>query len=222
MRAQMSLPAVGLAFLVLTAVAVLGVAVADGVAISAERSSLDRQAAVALSDRLVGADAPVTERANVLNETALAKLNATALRTQYGLADGADAEVTLDGEPVATTGDVDDGVTIERLAVVVERHNRTITPPFVGTNRVTIPRRTSRVRIDIRPSNATVRTVRAGDRVVLHNSSGLRGEYTVSLSRRRTAELAFESTDRLATDAVEITYYPVETRKARLGVTVDG
>jgi len=223
MRAQTSLPALGLAFLVLTAVTVLGVVVADGAALSADRSSLDEHAAVALSDRLVSASAPVTVRANVLNATAIAGLNDTALRTRYGLATDADAKITLEGKTVVRTGSVENHPDIERLVVVRERHSRTITPAFVAGNEVTLPRRTAKVRLNVRPpANTTVRTVRADDRIILHNDSGLRGTYTASLSRRRTVRLSFDATDRLSTGDVTITYYPVETRKARLGVTVDG
>ncbi|WP_302082518.1 DUF7263 family protein [Salinibaculum rarum] len=223
MRAQLSLPALGLAFLVLTSVAVLGVAVADTAAVSAERPALDRQATVALSDRLVSPDGPLAVRQNVLDASAVETLNRTTLHTTCGLRADVAAEVTLDGETLVATGDTDGGTSIERLVVVEQRRNRTLTPPFAGSNNVTLPRRTNRLDLAIRPSqNITISTARVGNRVVLHNESGLRGNFTVGVSRLETTRLSFESSARLSTGDVSLTYYPVESRKARLGVTVDG
>ncbi len=223
MRGQLSLPALGLAFLVLTAVIVLGIATADNAVLSSERSALDRQATVALSDRLVSTDGPLAVRANVLDASAVAALNETTLRAQYGLSADADARITLDGEEIVSTGEVDSDPSIERLVVVEERRNRTITPSFTAGNTVTLPRRTDRIQLSIQPpANATVSTVRVGERIVLHSESGLRGKFTLSVSRLETAEISFESNTSLSSGSVSLTYYPVETRKARLGVTVDG
>lgn len=223
MRAQTSLPALGLALLVLTVVTVLGVAVADDALRSADRSALDRQAAVALSDRLVGRAGPLTVRPNVLNGTAVAELNATTLRTRYGVSNDTDVDVTLDGETLAATGDADGGAHVERLVVVERTQRRTLTPAFAGRNTVSLPRRTDRVDLRIRPpGNTTVSTVRADEQVVLHDASGLDGRYTVSLSRHRTVTLAFEAAGPLEEGNVTVVYYPVETRKATLGVSVDG
>ena len=223
MRGQLSLPALGLAFLVLTAVVVLGVTVANGSAVAAERDALDRQAAVALSDRLVSGDGPLTTRPNVIDEAAIERINRTTLRTEYGLPSDSDARITLDGTKVVSTGPVDGGHSLERLVVVRERHNRTLTPAFAAGSSLTLPRRTDRVRLTVQPpSNQTVSTVRVADRVVLHNDSGLRGTFTVRPSRYETATLSFDSATPLSRGTVKLTYYPVETRKARLGVTVDG
>lgn len=223
MRAQLSLPALGLAFLVLTAVTVLGVAIADNAVVSSERSALDRQATVALSDRLVSTDGPLAVRANVLDASAVATLNQTTLRMQYGLAADADARITLEGETIVETGDVDGTSSIARLVIIEERRNRTLAPSFAAGNSVTLPRRTDRIQLSIRPpANATVSTVRVSDRVVLHNETGLDGNFTVSVSRLETAQISFESNASLSGGWISLTYYPVETRKARLGVTVDG
>jgi hypothetical protein len=223
MRGQLSLPALGLAFLVLTAVVVLGVAVADGAVVSAERDSLDRQAAVTLSDRLVSADGPLTVRENVVDEAALASFDATTLRERYGLAADTAVRVSLDGRTLALTGDVDEGYSVERLVLVRERSNRSLTPAFAAGDSVTLPRRTDHVRLTVDPpSNTTVRTVRVGERVVLHDDSGLRGTFTISPSRYETATLSFDSNRTLTRGDVRLTYVPVETQKARLEVTVDG
>lgn len=223
MRAQTSLPALGFALLLLTGVLVLGVAVADGALLDADRTALQRQAAVDLSDRLVTADAPLTERANVLNETAVAGLDARTLRTRYGVTADTDVKVSLDGITLASTGTVDGGTTIARLVVVERTTTRTLTPSFSAHNRVTLPRRTDRATLTIQPgSGTTVTTVRANDRVVLHNDSGLRGTFDVSLSPTRTTQFSFEASALLSAGSVDITYYPAVTEKARLEVTVDG
>lgn len=223
MRGQTSLPALGLALLALTAVTVLGVAVADDAVVSADRSALDRQAAVALSDRLVDRHGPLTTRPNVLNATAVAELNATTLRTAYGVDADTDVEVALDGETLATTGTVDDGEHVERLVVVEQRQRRTLTPAFAGGTTVTLPRRTDRIELRVQPpANTTVSTVRADEQVVLHDDSGLDGRYAVSVSRHRTVTLDFDTTGPLDQGHVTVVYYPTETRKATLEVTVDG
>lgn len=223
MRGQLSLPALAIALLVLTAVTALGIAVADSAIASAERSALDRQAAVDLSDRLVSTDGPLADRANVFVAASLSELNQTTLRTQYGLAADADATVTLGGNTLVSTGETDGGASIQRLVVVTKRYNRTLEPSFRAGNSITIPRRTPRVKLTIAPQeNTTVSTVRVGERVALHNESGLRGTFTVETSRLETPRLSLESDRALGDGAIAVTYYPAETEKKRLGVTVDG
>lgn len=223
MRAQTSLPALGFALLVLTGVLVVGVAVANGALISADRTALERQAAIDLSDRLVGPDADLTERGNVLNATEAGSLDGEHLRTAYGISPPADAALSLNGETIAATGDVEGGSTVSRLVVVEERTERTITPAFTGANGVTLPRRTDAATLTIRPENdTTVTTVRANDRVILHDDSGLNGTVDVALSPYRTVRFEFDADGPLSAGSVEITYYPASTEKARLGVTVDG
>lgn len=223
MRAQISLPALGFALLVLTGVMVFGVAVADGALLSADRTPLERQAAVDLSDRLVSSDASLTNRANVLNATAVESLNGQRLQTRYGLTSGADASVSLDGETLVATGDTTGGTTISRLVTVEERTQRTITPAFTGQNSITLPRRSTTAMLDIRPrDDITVSVVRANDRVVLSNTSGLKGTFNVSLSPYRTTRFDFEANGSLSAGSVEITYYPTTGERARLEVTVDG
>ncbi|MFC7081255.1 DUF7263 family protein [Halorussus caseinilyticus] len=76
MRAQMNLPALAVALLVVTTVTVVSLGMADRAYLSAERDADQRRVAVALSERLVAPDAAVTTRANVLEDDALADLNA--------------------------------------------------------------------------------------------------------------------------------------------------
>lgn len=223
MRGQTSLPALGIAFLVLTAGVVLGVTAAGAALRDADRPALQRQAAAALSDRLVGADAPVTARANVVNASALSTLTATDLRDRYGLSADAAVRVTLDDRTLVSAGDPGGGSTVDRIVLVERRDARTLTPSFDGARSVTLPRRTPRVTLTLRPPpNATVRTVRVDGRVRLHDPSGLNGTYEIPVSTLETARIRFVATGPLAGDDVTVGYYPSRTEKARLGVTVDG
>lgn len=223
MRGQTSLPALGLALLVLTAATVVAVAVADGALAGAERTPLDRQAAVGLSDRLTDERAPVTDRANVFNRSRLSALSASTLRTRYGLAADAAVRVRLDDRTLASDGRLRDGRSVRRLVLVQDRVERSITPAFDAGTAVTLPRRTDRVRLSISPPvNTTVRTVRVNERIVLHNTSGLEGTFTIDVSPYETARIRVAAAGQLSAGAVAIRYYPTRTRKARLVVTVDG
>lgn len=222
MRAQTSLPALGFALLLLTGVTVFGVAVADGALHSADRDALERQAAVSLSERLVAEDAPLTNHGNVLAAGAVRSLDGQDLRTRYGVANGTDAKVTLEGKTIASTGSVADGTALERLVLVEHVTGRTLTPQFRGQNSVTLPRRTRNLSLYIQPrSGVEVTTVEANSRVVLSNGSGLRGHFDVTVSTYRTLRLDFQATGALSAGSVNVTYYPHTTEKARLEVTVD-
>lgn len=222
MRAQTSLPAFGIALLILTAGVVIGVTSADAALGDADRSPLERQAAVGLSERLVRADAPITERANVINDSALSNLSATDLRDQYGLSGDVAVQITLDDRTLVSTGDPSEGTTIERIVLVEQRENRTLAPSLNRARTVTLPRRTPSITLTLRPpANTTVRTVRINGRVRLHNTSGLSGTYDVPVSTTETARIQFDALGPLADDSVSIQYYPSLTEKARLGVTVD-
>ncbi len=223
MRAQTTLPAVGIAFLVLTAGLVVGIVAAETALRGADRQALDRKAAVGVSDALVREDAPVTERANVINGSALSELTATDLRNRYGLPADASVRITLDGRTVVSEGDPSGGVTVERIVLDESRENVTITDALDGTRVVALPRRTPGVRLTLRPPPTTNLThVRVNNRVRLQNASGLDGTYEIPVSTDETARLRFEAVGPLPDDSVQVEYSPVRTRKARLAVTVDG
>lgn len=222
MRAQTDLPALGLAFVLLTSVVVLGVTVANSSLASAERPALERQTATSLSDRLVSADAPLTTRANVLTADGLAELDVSTLHDQYELGADTAVRIRLDGDTIATTGNVTHGTTVERIVLIENRTERTIQPEFDNSRTAILPRRTSNVRLTITPqSGTTVRSVLANGRVLLTNSSGLEGTFTVTLSPLETTQLRFETVGPLVEGSVELTYGPPETHKAVLEVTVD-
>lgn len=212
MRGQANLPALAIALLAVTAVAALSVTVADGAFRSAERDAADRATAQATADRLVAADSPLTDRRNVLNAS---RLRAGAVEAV--VPPDVDVRVALDGETVYERGDPVDGETARRLTLVAEPQRVELEPPL-STGEVTLPRRTPRATVAVDPG-AGVETVRANDRVVLHDPAGIEGEHTVDLSRYETTTLAFDGNP---AGNVTVTYYPRRTVKADLEVTVGG
>ena len=219
-RGQANLPALAVALLLVTTATGLGLALADGAFESADRDARERHLAVSLSERLVAADGPLTNRGNTLNRSRVESLDGQRLAEQFPVVDGSDVRVRIDGETVAARGDPTDGTTIRRV-VLLERRTVTTLSQVPG-NSLTLPRRTPRVTLAVDPPAATtVTTVRANGRVVLHNPVGLDGEYDVSLSRFETTTLTYEHVGPLPSGSVDVTYYPARTTKAELVVTVD-
>ena len=222
MRAQVELPTIGIAFVLLTAALVLGISVANDALTTAERPALEREAAVSLSDQLVSEDTPLTARSNVIREPALSGLNASALSSRYDLARDSSAEVQLDGATIATTGTVSAGTTVERLVLVENTTRETLRPALENSLATTLPRRATNVTVEIATSgSATVRTVEANGETVLTNSSGLAGTFSLAVSQLETTELWFDVAGPLDEVDIRIAYETGETRKATLAVTVD-
>lgn len=221
MRGQANLPALAVALIAVTAATGIGLVVADGAFASADRQPGDRRAAVALAERLVAPDGPLTIRQNVLNRSRVDGLTPGRLDESYPVADDRPVRLVLADETILER-DSPTGPTVERLVIVGTRQVITRRPPL-GGRAISLPRRTERVDLSIQPPNeTTVRTVRANDRIVLRNPDGLEGNFTVRTARYETVRLAFEATGPLPRGSVAVTYYPVETTKARLEVTLDG
>ena len=222
-RGQVELPALGIAFVLLTAALVLGIGAANHAFTSAERPALERQAATSLSDQLVAEGAPLTVRENVVSSSALTALNSSTLYDEYGLSEEKAASIQLEGETIATAGDVSDSATtVERIVLIENRTGATVRPEFNESQTVTLPRRTLNTTMTISPSEeVTVLSVRANDEVILKNDTGLHGTFDLSLSPLETTTLQFETVGQLPDGSVEIDYEASETRKATLVVTVD-
>jgi len=218
-RGQANLPALAVALVLLTSTAGLSVALADAAFVGADRDPADRRVADALSDRLVDDDSPTTRRANVLRENALS-LTAATLDESFPVVRGHAVRLDVGGTTVLERGDPTGGATVRRVVLLARGQSVTLVPTL-DRNATTLPRRTERVTLTIRPTNATVETVRANDRVVLHDPSGLNGTYDVRVSRFETVRLRFETDGPLARGSIELTYYPTVTTKATLAVTVD-
>jgi len=222
MRGQTELPAVGIALVLLTTTLVLGIGAADSALSRADRPALEQQAAVELSEQLTAQRASVTTRPNTLDEATLANLSIDSLESRYGADPAHDIRVRLGGEILVESGNPSGGTTMERLVVVERRTETTLVPDFEDNRTVTLPQRTSTVLVEIDPpSTTTVERLRADDRVLLQNSSGLRGTYQLSLSPFETERLRFEALGPLPTGSVELTYDRIQTEKQTLEVTVN-
>ncbi|MEE6211187.1 hypothetical protein U3A55_13640 [Salarchaeum sp. III] len=219
MRAQLNLPALGIALLLVTAATGVSLGVASGAFDAAERDPIADHAATALADRLVAADGPLAVRGNVLDAAAITGFDAKELRSLIG---EREAAVRLDGSVVARTGELSDPRTVRRLVLVATVENRTLTPAVERGAAVTLPRRTSSVVVTVDPPAGTVvRAVRLNGRTVLLNEAGLRGRFVLDASRFRTTVLAFDATDRLPAGSVTIEYAAERTEKGVLGVSVN-
>lgn len=213
-RGQANLAALVAALIVITATVGVTLALADGALTGADRQPSDRRAAVVATDRLTAADSPLTRRASVLNASAVDTLTVERVVALVPPLADASFRVRLDGESVVERGDPTAGVPFRRIVLVARSEERTLTVD--ATRGVTLPRRSDRVRLEF--ARASVETVRAGGRVVLHRPGGLRGTETVAVSRAETLALSFDAN---ATGTVVVTYVPDRTRKATLEVTVD-
>jgi hypothetical protein len=221
-RAQTSLPALGIALVLLTVVTGLGVAMADTAIAGADRAPDERRVAAAIADRLVAADGPLAVRSNVLNQSRVDGFDRSALKRSAPPANEYAVSVELADEEIASSGTVHSGTRISRLVVVESREQRTLTPDLATTDAVTLPRRSAQATVTIDPpAGTTVWTVRANDRVVLHNRSGLNGSYEVPLVPYETTELRFQRAGRLEPGNVTIGYDAPRSTKETLVVTVD-
>jgi hypothetical protein len=219
-RGQANLAALGVALLVLTTVAGLGLGLADGALAGADRTPLQRHAADGAADRLVAADSPTTLRANVLNASTMADLSPADLDAMAPAVTDYDVRVTLDDRTVIERGDPAGGVTVRRTVLVAEGGTDTRTLPLDSTRSATLPRRTDTLTITVRPGpNTTVTTVRVDGRVVLHDPQGLAGRATVDVSRYDTLSLTVETAGAATGDLV-VGSRPTQTTKRALGVTV--
>lgn len=221
-RAQANLAAFAIAVLVVTTTTTLAIFVADGAFAAADESSLEHARAEGLAAVMVGAESPLTTRANVVNATAAGALD-TNLEDWFPATIGVDVRVSLEGATIAERGDPTHGTTVRRLVLVADADPRTVQPALTSSDRtVTLPRRASSIDLTISPpGGTTVTTVRANERVVLHEPGGLDGTYTIEVSRFETTTLAFDATGALPPGSVELRYRPATTRKAILEVTVD-
>lgn len=222
MRGQVELPALGLALVLLTMTTVLGVAVVQSVFVDAERPAMERQATVSLSEEFVSADAPLTNRANVLNATRLETVKKADLREMDAHPDDGAVLLEVAGEEIAATGSVTGGTTLERLVLLESVDERVLEPRFTQGRSITLPRRTDSATVSITTgAGTTIRGVSVNDRTVLRNESGLHGTYDLELSALETTRFEFDATGQLQEGDVNITYRPPRVERATLRVTVN-
>lgn len=222
MRAQVELPALGVALLLLTAALILGISLASTALSNAERPAEERRTAERIADQFVSSDSPVTHRENVIAESVLAEWNESTLTSLIDVTPDTDARVELDGRVLHddTGGNGVDGTTVERIVLIENRTRTTLAPTFDETRSVTVPRRSYNTTLSIARADGTlVRSVSANDELLLRNRTELVGTFDLSLSPLETTELRFQGAGPL-NGIVEIEYDAAETRKAILSVTV--
>lgn len=211
-RGQATLVAFGVSLLLVAATVGVALAVADGAFTAATRDPTDARVANSAADRLTASDAPLTRRANVLNESRLAELSADRVVALADSLAGTAFRVRIGNRTLAERGRIGEGATSRRLVVVAQTTPRTRQVNASGS--VSLPRRTDRIQFTFQ--NASVETVRAGDRVILHNASELTGTVTVDSRRLATLRLSFDGTG-----TVGVRTYPTQTTTRQLVVTVD-
>lgn len=213
-RGQASLVAVAVAFLLVVTAVAVALGLASGAFAGAERSAEDRHAASTTAAWFIDSDSSVTRRGNVLNASVVANLTATRVTQLVPVLDSASFRIELGGRTIAERGSPDGGVTIRRIVLLASETPRTRV--VNASDGVTLPRRTNRLELGF--ENASVETVRANGRVLLHRSDGLSGVATVTVTRRETLRVTFGPS---ATGTVRVRTFPTRTRKATLEVTVD-
>lgn len=215
-RAQSNLLALPVALVVVTAVAVGGVAVADAALDGADRTPRTDHAARILAERLVSADASIRS-ANVLAASRMETLTASRLDRLAPAVAGRPVRVELDGRTLVERGDPR-GATVRRAILVADRRSVERTVTLTEDNATVALARTAQVRIVVSsPSGVAVRTVRAGDRVLLHDPGGIRGPAMVRTRPVANGSLRFTLN---GTADVTLTTFPRSTAPATLEVTV--
>lgn len=215
-RGQANLPALAVSLLVLTTVVGFSLVIIDGAYQSADRNPSERRVAVALAERLVSEESTLTSRPNVLDATRVRNLTESRFNRKYPVASGMDIRIRIGDETIIERGDSTGGTTIRRVVLVERRQS--VTLPIRGDT-LTLPRRSTRATIVIAPGTETgtiITTVRANDRIVLYDPGGLEGEFEIDLSRYETTKVRIEPSG-----TATVTYYPAQTTKAELVVTVD-
>lgn len=219
-RGQANLLSLAGAVVLLTAAAVGSVALADRALADADRDPGARHAAEAAGARLVAADANHTRRANVVNGTALRALNASELDRLAPPVRGRAVRVRLGNETLLERGDPD-GPTVRRVVRVEEGTRRSESVDLSKRASVSLPDRVRRVGVDISVGgNARVTTVRANDRVVLHDASGLEGRYVAPVPPVAAPRLSFALEDGRNGTAV-VRWTATNATTEQLAVTVD-
>jgi len=220
-RGQSTLVSLAVALLLVTAACGLAVAFAATAFAGVDRGVADERLADALASRTVAADGPLTTRANVLNESEVDGLTGASFERAFPAARGHAVRVSLDGETLVETGDVSDGATVRRVALVAERQSRAYEPSFAA-GPVTLPRRTDALDVSLdQPAGVSVTAVTVDGRVVLADPSGLRGDYRVAVSPYRAATVDVDANRTLTAGDVRLVAHPVATHKADLVVRVD-
>ncbi|QIB73273.1 hypothetical protein GL213_12820 [Halogeometricum borinquense] len=194
-RGQANLIGLAAALVLLATVTTGSVALASVALADADTDSETRHAAETLADRLVAADADHTRRANAVSENAIRALNATAVDRLAPSVRNRTVRIRLGDDVLVERGDPEK-TTVRRLVRVEQYERRTTTVDLVTQRSVSLPDRTETVELDISTDGTTtLTTVRANDRIVLRDRSGLSGTYEFKVARVNPPQLEFTTED---------------------------
>lgn len=221
MRAQANLLALGAAIVLLTGATATGLFVAGGAMGAATDEPTDRSLASGLADRLVASKSPLTVDRGTLLARNVSRVTDSWLASR--LPDGVSASVALDGDLLASRGDVTTGSRVVRLVRMVTLREMIRLPEVVANDTADsdILVQTDRwIDVSINASAGQLQTVWVDDRLVLENPNGLAGEFRIHVGYRETVELTFGATEAVE-EQVELVVYRREVTFHRLVVVVD-
>ncbi|MFB6250099.1 MAG: hypothetical protein ABEI27_00175 [Halobellus sp.] len=215
-RAQANLIGFAVAAIVVTTVAVGGVAIANDAVADADRRPFATHAAERLSAHLVAGDAPHTRGPSVLRARATANLTPAALDAAVPSLRNRSFRVALGTETLAARGRLSDPVAsrpADRRTARISRRVRTERAVH-RTNRIDLADRhetvladhTGQMTVTVDSAHGqSVVTLRAGGRTVLHDPGGLDGRYVTSVPQTRPLDIAFTTRGRPVTDGATAT-----------------
>lgn len=222
MKAQTTLPVIGIALVLVTSVGLIAVLAGQGSIQQAREPYVERATAIGLSERLIENRSALAVRENVIAANRFGEVDEPYLRERLGVGEAVDVRVTLDGQTLVDSGTRGDATTVERIVWVERSRARLREPRIRGGVEVTLPRRVTRVTLTLSPRpDTTVTAVTADEQVVLADESGLNGTYEVDISRFETTEIAVDAVGPLRRGDLELAYRVPRRQRAILAVTVD-
>ncbi|KAB1192333.1 hypothetical protein GJR96_02300 [Haloferax sp. MBLA0076] len=220
-RGQTTLAGLAVALVLLTTVTAGSIVAADRALSDATDTSLDRARADRAATALV-TDSPVVTSHGYVDAQRANETNATELAAAIPTLRGVAFSVRFDGDEIAARGDVSDSVHVSRGVVVADYHTDSESIDVDGEDATTLDGRTGRIEFDVDPgANTTVRTIRVGDRVVLHRPTGIEGTHSVNVSSHAAPVIRVDVAGPAPAGTVTATARVFETRTGRIEVAVD-
>ncbi|ELZ91933.1 hypothetical protein C440_16514 [Haloferax mucosum ATCC BAA-1512] len=220
-RAQTSLAGLAVALVLVTAVTAGSIVVADRALADATSDTLEQHRAERAADTLV-TDSPLTTTSGRLTRSLVNQTNASELATAVPALRNADFRVRVDGETIAVRGDPQAGTTVSRGAVATDTRTVSETIDLNDSDAMSLDGRTNQIRFDVDPDpDTTVRTVRVGERVVLHRPTGIEGTHTVNVTDYADPVIRVERVGPAPTGSITASATAFETTAVRIEVTVD-
>lgn len=223
MRAQANLLALAAALVVVSAALGVALLYAGGSLSTATGEPGERVLATGLADRMLASDGPLSRADGTLNASKVRNFTGRDLALILPQENDAAIRVRLGGEVLARRGTIRDGTSVTRLVRVVE-HRTVIRRPDLSTNESSdadyVLRAAHHVEISINGSAGILETVWLDGRLVLHDSEGLDGTFTVRLPAPGQSRLQF-SVSRPGDALVTLATVRRDVELQRLVVTVD-